>query len=205
MKPTPPATDIPTLVEQRAHLMLFFFGPGTDAIALSVNRAYRDFNRTLHGLKAIEDASGPARKYLLERLSALPLQDQTNDQYAFDAWHEVTCIGLIDSFKVAGYAHMHIGQSQKWLNMALKYIFFFAPTQITGFQRFFPYCHIPIDNIILKSQVFENAPSFGCAWSRITDYAKYIAFQRWARTAFEGSAPLAVEFRVWASEQHAAP
>jgi hypothetical protein len=195
--------DRPTAAAQRMHLLLFFFGAGSDVIELCVNRAYRDFNRTLHELRKHPNASGPGRKYLYNRLKALPLETSVNDEVSFDAWHRKTCHDLIDEFKNAGYTKMHVGQSQKWLNMALKYIFLFDEAEIDGYIKFFPFCHVPIDNIILKSPCFDGAPSFGCAWSRIDDYKKYIEFQNWARAKFSGHSPLAVEFEAWAQNQNA--
>ena len=205
MKPSTSQIAEPlTPAEQREHLMLFFFGPGEDAVLLSIRRAYRDVNRTLHGIKAYKDGSAAAREYLCHQLRGLPQDKSVENQIEFDAWHRLTCTGLIESFKGERRPKMHFGQAQKWLNMSLKYIFFFDPVKVEGYARFFRLCHVPIDNIILKSEAFKNAPKFECAWSRIDDYSKYMAFQHWARTAFDDNGPLAAEFAIWAREQHAA-
>lgn len=195
----PPTKSMPlTLAEQREHLLLFFFGTGADAVDRCIRRAYRDFNRTLHGLKNFPRASVPCRDYLHQRIQSLPLQDDLTAQEDFDIWHEATCVELITKFGLIGQTKMHIGQSQKWLNMALKYVFLFEDSEVSAYARFFPLCHIPIDNVILTSTPFQGAPSFGCPWSRIDDYAVYMNFQRWTRQKFVGRSPLAVEFEIWA-------
>lgn len=190
-----------TLREQHQHLLLFYFGAGTDPIKQCVDRAYRDFNRTMHGLKSCPLAGEAGRRFLSGRLRDIETSNEIHDQSSFDAWHERGCRGLIAAVRDAGYTDMHIGQAQKWLNMALKYAFVFPVEQLSAFEKIFPWCHVPIDNIILKCVEFKGAPTFDTAWSRIENYEAYMAFQRWVRLAFPGQAPLAVEFNAWANAQ----
>ena len=194
-----------TLREQHQHLLLFYFGAGTAPISQCVDRAYRDFNRTMHGLKACPRAGKAGRRFLSGRLQDIEESNEIYDQSSFDAWHERGCIDLIAAVRGAGYAEMHIGQAQKWLNMALKYAFVFPVEQLPAFAKLFPWCHVPIDNIILKCVEFNGAPKFDTAWSRIDNYEAYMAFQRWVRLEFPAQSPLAVEFDAWANAQVVAP
>lgn len=190
-----------TLEEQHQHLLLFYFGPGGNPVKLCVNRAYRDVNRTMHGLSALPAAGKAGHDYLYDRLQELGARCDVKDQADFDAWHERTCFDLICTVRAGGYEKMYIGQAQKWINMALKYLFVFSRQDLPEFAKVFPWCHIPIDNIILNSDAFKPAPKLRTSWSRMADYSIYLAFQRWVRQAFPGQAPLAVEFEVWAKSQ----
>ncbi len=90
-----------------------------------------------------------------------------------------------------------IGQAQKWLNMAVKYVFVFGEGRLPGYERFFRLAHVPIDNIILESATFEGLRTFRERWSRIGNYDDYLAFQQAVRELFPDSAPLAIEFWAW--------
>jgi hypothetical protein len=57
--------------------------------------------------------------------------------------------------------------------------------------------HIPLDNIILDQLRDCGLPQLTSRWSRLTEYEEYIVIQRWVRSKFPGSAPLAVEFALW--------
>ncbi len=196
--------DLLTPQAASKHLLLYFFGAGTDYLALCIARAYRDFSRTLHGIRGQSDVSSGARQYLHASLKSLPTELTVVDQDSFDAWHKTVCAGLVSRFRASGFDHVHVGQAQKWLNMALKYAFIFGESSLPGYSKFFGLCHVPIDNIILKSKPFAEAPAFSSAWSRIDDYGQYLKFQHWVRAQFPGQSPLAVEFVAWAAAQHEA-
>ena len=126
---------------------------------------------------------------------AMKLEDA--NQASFDAWHEKTAKDLCGIYSAAGYKDFHIGQAQKWINMALKYVYVFGESYLPGFSKFFPYCHVPIDNIILEKDEFKDLRSSECAWSRISNYDDYFEFQLSVRQEFPDSSPLAVEFQAW--------
>jgi hypothetical protein len=87
------------------------------------------------------------------------------------------------------------GHAQKWLNMTFKYIYVMGKQRISGFDRLYDLCHVPLDNILidaLQEKGFEPLP---CPWSRLTDYDTYLERQRWMPNQFKPMAPLDVEFR----------
>ena len=81
--------------------------------------------------------------------------------------------------------------------MSLKYVFTMGESRLPRYQRFDALAHVPIDNVMLTQLERFSPPRLGCPWSRLDDYTTYLTFQEWFRAAFPGSAPLAVEFRLW--------
>jgi len=186
----------PSPEEQSDFALRLYFGAGNPR-ELVVHRAYLDLRRTVHGIKNYRDAQRKAHAYLKSVITALPGNKAITGQKSFDTWHEKTCDKLCKIFDESGYKSFHIGQAQKWINMALKYLYVFGETRAPGYSKFYRYCHVPVDNIILESQAFKDLRSFREAWSRIPEYSKYIAFQIAVRKRYHDSSPLAVEFWVW--------
>lgn len=58
---------------------------------------------------------------------------------------------------------------------------------------FYEYCHIPIDNYILKATGYKE---FKTNWSRIDNYDDYLNFQKWFKNKYKGI-PLDEEFMLW--------
>jgi hypothetical protein len=184
-----------------AYLILLYFGDG-NPLSSCINRAYRDFNRTLHGLgqhKNNELIFEKATAYLKYRLRILKNNANGINQVKFDRWHRNTCTGLINVYKELNYSHFTFGQAQKWINMTLKYIFTMGPKKISGFKKVYPFCHAPIDNIILDTLLEYNAPKISCKWSRLKNYEEYFTIQLWLRNSFE-TVPLDTEFKMWKGE-----
>jgi hypothetical protein len=191
---------IPTSADQYEYLLRLYFGSESDRLACCIDRAYRDFNRTLHGFAKISES-----KRLRDQGSALVRSFLTGlvdprsaclDQPSFDKRHQTTCTELRSAYAAAGFVEFRDGQAQKWLNMALKYVFVFGETRLPGYTQVFELAHIPLDNIILEELREFGGPRLGTAWSRIS-YEKYMSVQLWVRDRFPGSAPLAVEFALW--------
>jgi len=92
-----------------------------------------------------------------------------------------------------------MGQAQKWLNMALKYVYVFGESRLPGYEAFYRFCHVPIDNIALDSPAFAGLGKIDKLkpWSRIEKYKPYLEFQKDVRRRYPTSAPLAVEFWAW--------
>lgn len=191
---------LPAKCDRDDFLFFLFFGPGSSpdaALTSIVKRAYRDLNRTLHGVTVYSKAGEEARDFLCDELFQL-IRDRTlTDQTAFDLRHQVVCERLIAIYSEAGYKAFHLGQAQKWLNMALKYALVCGGGRLPERHDLFALAHVPIDRYILASNEFKGLAHFGQPWSRIDDYDKYLDFQKEVRKKFEGSAPLAVEFVVW--------
>jgi hypothetical protein len=184
------------------YLILLYFGDD-NPLSGCINKAYRDFNRTLHGLgkhKNNEILFEEGKSYLKSRIRALKKISDVIDQSKFDRWHHTTCKGLIRTYKKYKYSFFTIGQAQKWINMTLKYIFTMSTKRLSGFEEIYPFCHAPVDNIILEELIEYDAPGISCRWSRLNDYEEYIRLQKWIRNNFD-TVPLDTEFKMWKGEQ----
>jgi hypothetical protein len=82
--------------------------------------------------------------------------------------------------------------------MTFKYIFTLGEERLPGYGHLYDFCHIPFDNIILKTlQQQHGFPSLPCLWSRLNSYDKYLDRQKWVREQFK-CVPLDIEFKLWA-------
>lgn len=187
----------PSTTDQADFLLRLYFGPGEDALLLAIKRAHQDLSRTVHGIGAHPDARQEATKLLRVEITKLSGNPAIATQEAFDSWHRRICERLRDAYASTGYKKFTFGQAQKWLNMTLKYVFVFGKARLPGYEAFYRFCHVPIDNIILESRTFSGLSAFAKPWSRNDDYDEYLAFQRAVREQFPESSPLAVEFWVW--------
>lgn len=169
-------------------LIRVYFGDDGDALARCLRRAYRDFNRTLHGIN--DETRREAEKTLSDQLSCVRAMDGP-DHDKFDAWHQETCEAL-----AGGKFRFAVGQSQKWINMTFKYIYVMGKQRIDGFDHLYDFCHVPIDNILMDAVRERKFEPFGCAWSRLDRYSDYMKRQRWFREQFK-MAPLDAEHRLW--------
>lgn len=184
------------------YLLRLYFGNRADLLRACISRAYRDFNRTCHGLSQLENKGElykEASDYLRQTFSDIQ-KDKTSlsNQEEFDNWHQATCVRLAECYIKHGYYTFSIGQAQKWINMTFKYIFFMGDNRLPDFCDLYKFCHIPIDNIVLdKLREEAGFPGLTCAWSRLDDYAEYLSCQKLIRKRFPSDAPLDVEFRMW--------
>ncbi len=190
----------PSRDEQKDFCLGAYFGFHGQPIDLLIRRAYGDFCRTLHGIGDTPNAATAARRLLRKALLGLSQSEIIGSQSDFDCWHREVDKRMREAFIDGGYKNIHVGQTQKWINMALKYVFVYGEERLPGFKPFYRYCHVPIDNILLGKDVFKELDAFGCPWSRIVGYDNYFEFQLAVRKAFPGSSPLAVEFHVWSSK-----
>ncbi len=190
----------PTLADHYEYLLRLYFGDGPDRLSSCIKRAYRDLNRTLHGfalMSAREELHARASAVVKSFLSGLVESPGASlRQASFDDRHRLVCTQLCSTYSDAGFAEFRDGQAQKWLNMALKYVFVFGESRLPGYSQVFELAHVPLDNIILKRLRPFGVPRLKSAWSRV-GYDEYMDMQRWVRDKFPGSAPLAVEFTLW--------
>ena len=195
----PDSFPIPTHADQYAFLQRLYFGADRDALMACVRRAYRDLNRTLHGVARLSDSHKLAdRAAVTVRALATDLAASCADNQAmFDAWHHDACLRLCALYADSGFPSFSVGQAQKWLNMVFKYVHVFGEDRLPGYERLYGFGHVPLDNIMLSQLRRYGAPQLSGAWSRIRDYGEYMRFQEWMRHRFPGSAPLAVEFGLW--------
>ena len=180
----------------RDYLFQVYFGDYRDPFKAAVKRAYLDFNRTLHKFGANEhrqETYEQAEQQLITQLQSM-LTDEIANQEQYDQWHRDCCDQLIAPFWSVGQHKMYYGQAQKWINMALKYLFV-LDRELTS--RNYRYFHIPIDNIVLeKLATMSKPPVLNTAWSRIDSFEEYLRFQVWYRTTFAG-VPMDNEFTLW--------
>jgi hypothetical protein len=166
---------------------------------MCIDRAYLDFNRTLHGLTAVRrrlNLRKLAWQTLLRELEAVRRNAAlTDSQAAFDRWHKAVCADLVGSFKQDGYSKFTGGQAQKWVNMSLKYAFALGDTRLPGLRRARAVSHAPVDKVVLHELYKHDLKRDPIAWSRM-NWTTYMKIQRWMRDHFVRP-PLEVECRLW--------
>lgn len=190
---------IPTQAEQDDFLLRLYFGTATPLHAC-VGRAYLDFSRTLRGIGALPAAAAlrtEASQRLCSWLAKLPDLSADPNGDTFDALHRDLSEQLCALYGRCGYDSFAIGQAQKWLNMAFKYVYVFGEARIPGFAGLYRLGHVPLDNIMLDRLGQFGAPPLPRPWSQLSSYDKYLEYQRWIRHEFPDSAPLAVEFHLF--------
>ena len=193
-----------TRADYENYLIYLYFGSNRDLLEASIHRAYRDFNRTMHGFRKLEktrDVYTEAVVLMQDEFETLkthlPTQSMTNE--IFDGWHRVTCEKIVSLFEEYDF-HLFVGQAQKWINMTFKYIFTAGEERIEGFSFSYPFCHVPIDNILLAQLEKHDFPALSCAWSRLDNYDEYLEIQKWFRENFT-IAPMDVEFMLWLGQE----
>ena len=149
-----------TRLDYEKYLIYLYFGSDPDLLTC-INRAYLDLNRTMHGFAKDPNSRQSHDKAVtllmtsfesLKALSAGPITAEV-----FDNWHKVTCDKIVTLFDNQGF-HFYIGQAQKWINMTLKYVFTLGDRRIQGFGFVYPYCHMPLDNILLERLKTKRVP-----------------------------------------------
>lgn len=174
-------------------LMVSLFGANyeKDPISAAINRAYRDFCRTLRmdenvRKKAKEDGSSEIGNSI-NTLSG-----------NYDEWFYRLCDALTNN-KI-GYT---FGQAQKWINMTMKYLIILNKKPVESYIKDL---HAPIDNYIIKT-AFDNgfktedwkkADSF--SWSsKDFDETKYKSIKEWIseQAKKENISPIEWEFKSW--------
>lgn len=171
---------------------------------LSIKRAYRDLNRTIHGLGSVE----PVRsKNNYEKLALKVKESVLNlmsskfeSQEQFDLQHKKECELLLEEFqKLYPDPHLHffIGQAQKWINMTLKYMYALGSERHGEILDNYPYFHFPIDNIIQEKLSLKGIQPLKTKWSRINNYADYLEYQKQIRITFKDQIPMDIEFLMF--------
>lgn len=156
-------------------------------------RAYRDFNRTLHGFYKNENKNiiyKTCEEIIIKEIKNIISKNTKKEN--FDKWHKNLCFLLIEEFKNNNFI-LFVGQSQKWINMTIKYLFIFKE-ELNIKDEIFLYTHIPIDNIILEKL---NYKKFKTSWSRIKSYEEYFSFQEEIRLKYK--IPFEIEFNLFMS------
>ncbi|MDQ1245348.1 MAG: hypothetical protein QG565_1689 [Campylobacterota bacterium] len=182
------------------YILDLFFGTNKP-LENCINRAYRDFNRTLHGFGSLsnnENITSDIKKYLFDEFKKVKTLNITT-QIDFDNWHKNKCMEIETLYFENGYSSFHIGQAQKWINMTFKYIFSYGNKYLDGYNEIYQFCHVPLDNILIDALKKFHPPKLKTSWSRIDNYETYIEYQNWFRNKFD-NLPLDVEFKLWLQE-----
>ena len=164
----------------------------------AAKRAYRDFSRTLRDLSKIpnekQQIKDEVEGILLEQIKIVLTSDFKN-QVEFDLWHQKTCEKIKSH---SSKLKLTIGQSQKWVNMTLKYMFILKEKRISGINRNVQFFHVPIDNIIQgKFTTEKKMLGLSERWSRVDSYSTYLEYQNQVRDNYKGEIPFEVEFRLF--------
>lgn len=178
----------------------------------ALNRAYTDMaSHTLHldkkhdGKKekerdAIkEKTKESAKKVICEKIEELKkAASLTSD--AFNKWHKNLCDEIKNIYKTD--FDFHIGQSQKWINMTLKYLYVFG--EFHDKKEYVECFHAALDNIIIdcaKKKYGIPKPKDedkeDLAWSKIDDYAVYLNYQNALKGKIAPKSLFDWEFDAW--------
>lgn len=174
-----------------------------------IKRAYRDFNRTLHGISKLDIDLQEKLKQgginVLGDMCADLKEKAINNQETFDEWHKHYCGLLIKSYSSQGFNSFCLGHAQKWINMTLKYTFILAhigkgKDELKDYVVHHQYFHVPIDNIMIN--IFRDKYNIAwikqnLAWSKINSYADYLKYQIQIRQAFNPNVPIEVECKLF--------
>ena len=182
------------------YILDLFFGTN-EPLENCINKAYRDFNRTLHGFGSIENnekITTDVKKYLFDEFQNVKTLN-IKTQKDFDIWHFKQCEILNKFYSENNYHSFHIGQAQKWINMTFKYVYSYGDKYLDGYDELYQFCHVPLDNILIKELKTFNPPKLKTSWSRISNYEIYLEYQDWFRDKFT-DLPLDVEFKLWLGE-----
>ncbi|WP_296560846.1 hypothetical protein [uncultured Acetobacterium sp.] len=160
-------------------------------------RAYLDMCRTIRFNNKNGHETRKNVDALIEKEIKALIETGVVSQVEYDAWHFELC-RLIKQVYDEQEIDFYIGQSQKWVNMAMKYLYIIGESDLTGI---FEFLHVPLDNYIfdaVEKELGIKKPKV--LWSRMTDYdADYIPYQRQIREAVDME-PLRWEFMFWLKE-----
>lgn len=181
---------------QYEFLRLMAFGSEQDDLTAASEKAYGDLRRTIR----FKNLDVEERRFLRTHIrnliaGSLTLLESTRSlsQEDFDKWHRELCFSILAEYRNAGI-EFYVGQSQKWVNMALKYLYTLRNPIA---MMVFPHLHVPIDNYIYEAaEKHLNIPRLAVVWSRVEDYSVYIQYQSQIRNALH-VAPMEWEFSAW--------
>jgi hypothetical protein len=176
-----------------------YLNPKSDYVDSAINRAYRDLNRTLHGISKLQtEQNHKLVKQIIKNSIIEITTDKFESQVDFDNWHRQLCDKIIQSYKLELTFYFSFGQAQKWINMTLKYLFALGEERINGICINYEFFHVPIDNIIQDKLKLEfNIDRIEGAWSKISDYNIYLDYQKKLRMTRPNSIPMDIEFKLF--------
>lgn len=176
-------------------------GDYVDIFECAVRQAYLDMCRTVKGAgtppkqECVQEALGEASRCLRNYFAEKEL-----DLGAFDKWMEDSLGKVSEAGKDA---QITVGQSQKIINMALKYLYCCDDYRCDR-SGYFTHCHMPLDDYTLTWYKHDCDPDWPkIPWSKIDDVDTYLAIQKNIREKLANKNVLVSEFEIWAGEKHA--
>ena len=169
----------------------------------SIKAAYGDLCRTIHGFSRHPRRAEIYREWFLIVKDFIDKVQAVKTKKDFDDLHKLYSDKLIAIDGILTY-----GQTQKWLNMALKDLFALEYEKNNS-PVWLEYAHLPIDNYILVglAKEYGEYPQLLTAWSRIIDYDRYMTLQEFWRsktaTDYTTLSPLEAEFVFWGKYREA--
>lgn len=163
----------------------------------AMDRAYLDFSRTMHGYSMAHNQSLHNDMKNVILVTVNDFRTCEYDQTKFDEKHSECCNVLIDTFKKyisSENPKLSYGQSQKWLNMTLKYLItltIVCPT-LKDIETNCKWFHVPIDGYVLKAINLKLPQS----WSRM-DKDNYFKCQDVFKIMYPNQIPIEAEFKLW--------
>lgn len=178
-------------------LRAIYFGSYTNLYKAASSRAYLDMNRTIRFKGLDEECRSNLRKYIDEKLEKAIKELSVFSQEEYDVWHKNLCLDIQRSYERAG-VDFTIGQSQKWVNMTIQYLYMLGANTFDGV---FQYFHVPIDNYVFDiAQKVLGIKRPKIAWSRWKSYDnQYMEYQKQLRSKIDMD-PLRWEFKYWLLE-----
>lgn len=166
-----------------------------DVFSCAVYQGYLDMCRTLSGAasSAKRKKVAETREYIAEDLRRYFHGKPKATADVFDSWYDAV---LRD-----GHREFTVGQAQKVINMAFKYLYCLKDMR-SGKPEHFLFCHMPLDGYTLNWYREQCDPAFGgVAWSKLDDALLYFDIQEKIRERLAGKVVLEEEFAIWEGQR----
>lgn len=182
----------------KAFYRLCVFGSEADNIKAAAMRAYRDMCRTIRFRDKKSDKNSSCYNDALGLITTkirafCSRRDSEINRNEYDNFHTALCTELTMCYPNDVVEFFEYGQSQKWVNMTMKYLCILNEGQL---DLIYPYLHVPIDNIVLDAaEKQHNILRPRNCWSKLKK-EEYDDFQTAIRNAVNKS-PMDWEFEIW--------
>jgi len=97
-------------------------------------------------------------------------------QIDFDKWEYELATRIRNIYHGNGSSLYVYGNAQKWINMAIKFLY--SSDSIAPSTKLFEVCYLVIDSIILNKARKLGVTGLGSAWSKCDDWNIIVAFEK---------------------------